>query len=84
MTEPTPEDDAVLHLIAAQSDKRLIVPDDLTHMPELRDALEGLCNLGLCFWEPWQGMCGLSKLYKLTREGWERWGKLTDTIIHFE
>jgi hypothetical protein len=70
--------EAYLLLIAAQAEHGLALPDDMTHMPELSEALNGLCSQGLVERVRPQGR-GLTARCVLTRAGWALWSSLVNT-----
>lgn len=73
--------DSVILLIAAQWERGLIVPDT-EDMAPMRDLCAPAVDAGLCEPRPFQ-KGGPATCFALTRAGWLRYGKLTDTVMCF-
>ncbi len=84
--DPSPEAMGALRLLVAQrgnmggSRALLMVPKEMTHQPDLRDALAELVHLGLATSTEWSD--GATN-YSPTKAGWSLWGAETDTVVHF-
>ena len=75
--------DAIVLLVKAQWERGLIVPT-LPSMAALRETCDAAVDAGLCVAKPYQSGSGTAVCFALTRDGWLRFGELTNTTIVFQ
>jgi hypothetical protein len=69
-------DDVILLIASQWGNRGLIIPNKVSVVCSLRDAVEQSCALGLTVMQPFTSKSGNALCHVLTDAGWVRWAEL--------